>query len=1674
MTRNNKNVKQKFAGEHFNTWSIRHLGKGAASVAIATGILYAVLPAQTANAATTNVDKQTRKTIHRNKVKKQFQTVNDLTTNDTETTDTNSNTVDIDENKTVDTDKNKTVNADVNTNKKVDVQDEKSDPAVTDGITSITKQDKYFEITYNNGQVARLYILNNKTFRYYVDPTKVYGDPVQSKDGLNAKIFADDVSVEGTDGLAATTLESTSTGWSLNTGTIVINFDKTKGTMSVNKGQNTVLQETKQVEVKADKTTETLKDDPGSHYYGGGTQNGKFNLDRENVRIVNTNNWVDGGVASPNPFYWSTKGYGVLRNTFRPGNYDFDTSQDGTIATTHNENRFDAVYFFDDRPYDLIHDYQELTGEPALTPIYGFYEAHLNAYNRDYWVKVDSNTQGAIKYPDGNYYKEYQPDALPAGDKSTAIRETLNGEKGGTDYQFSARAMLDQYLSHEMPIGWFLPNDGYGAGYGQTNTLEGNIQNLKDFITYANSKGVQVGLWTQQNLSPVDPANPQPTDRDFEKEVEAGVVALKTDVVWVGYGYSFGLNATQTAANMIKKIKGDAVRPFIVSLDGWAGTQNTAAVWTGDETGGKWEYIRFQIPTYIGEGLSGQPNAASDMDAIFGGGDPVINAREYEWKAFTPIQLNMDGWGTNPKNPFAFDDKNPNVTKINRAYLKQKTMLMPYIYSMASDATTQGKPMVRAMFLDYPNEPEAYTDLVKYQYMWGDNLLIAPIYQNTAMKANGDDVRNGIYLPNKDQVWIDYYTGKEYQGGQVINNFDAPLWKLPVFIKAGAILPTAPATNTPNDYLAKRNQRQFQIYPSGSSEFNVYEDDGISAKYKEGSKASTLVKSVLDGNKLTINVAPTTGNYDGMDKNRTTEFAIRTKKEPTAVTAKVGGQTVTLTKATSLANFNSGTNVYYYDQHYLTNSYLSDAGATGLDQSFLRIKLGQTDVSQNSIQVNVEGIDETPNITNTIPAEDASIKVPTNVKQDTSKITPTAIGVTWDAVTGATSYNVKADGVVYTGLTNPNFVLSEIKPKTEHTFQVQTVTANGVSAWSEELKISSTEDPLKNAVQINYDNTISGDNTRPGLGTTDDKIWQSGYPVKNLFDHDLTTMSHTLWYPDAGLNATPLTITAHLNGITNLDKLVYVPRDNAGNGNISGMNVQTSIDGIHWNETDASGWNKDASQKEIKFAPGTKAYYLKFTIPAGVTTGNFFSGQEILLYQKDGTDVVLPGDITGDHTIDSNDETSLHNYVGETKGEDNDFDGYVENGDLNQNGVIDAFDIDYVMTQVGDRANFGPDGKIVPSGKLTIKTDKTSYKRGDTITVTVSGFNLNHVNALSSCLPYDKDELEFESIENGDLTSGMVSFAKNKTHSDGSTDVYVDYSNRGEAPRINNGYGTVAVIKFKALEPINGRSISFVLGDQMLANQYAMEYEPADSRMVTVRVKSEDSSSTGNSGSNGSSGSNGGNTSNGSDGSSGSNGSSSGNSGSGSSNGSSGNAGSNTSSSSTGSGSSNGSLGSTGSNTSSGSTGSNGSNGSSGNNSNGSSNGSSTPSGSNHNHVIPIAKEKKRINHNAYVYDNKGTKIKHSFLKAGEKVVIQGIVTIKGKKFYDIGNDQYIIAKNIDGTKRKLRHNAFVYNSKGKRIKHKVLKKNVKVKVYGSAITIKHHKYYVIGKGRYIKVNNIK
>ncbi len=1113
----------------------------------------------------------------------------------------------------------------------------------------------------------------------------------------------------------------------------------------------TVVKELLPVSFEKGKTTLTLSKESDEYFYGGGVQNGRFSHRGKVIAIENTNNWVDGGVASPTPFYWSTGGYGVMWHTFKPGRYDFGATDGEKVILTHDEAYLDAFIMVNEGPVALLNDFYQLTGNPVLLPKFGFYEGHLNAYNRDYWTEAEN---GFMLYEDGKRYNESQKD-------NGGIKESLNGELPG-NYQFSARAAIDRYLDNDMPLGWFLPNDGYGAGYGQTGTLDGNIQNLKEFGDYAREKGVEIGLWTQSDLHPKEGIEAL-LQRDIVKEVrDAGVRVLKTDVAWVGAGYSFGLNGVADVAQ-IMPFYGSNARPFIISLDGWAGTQRYAGIWSGDQVGGNWEYIRFHIPTFIGSGLSGQPNITNDMDGIWGGKNVPVNVRDFQWKTFTPMQLNMDGWGTNAKYPDVLGEPS---ASINRSYLKLKSMLMPYTYSIAEEAVA-GKPMVRAMFLDYPNDFTLGTK-TQYQFLYGPSFLIAPIYKETKMDKDGNDIRNEIYLP--EGKWVDYYNGDVYTGGRLINNYETPLWKLPVFVKSDAIIPMTNPNNNPSQI--RKDYRAYEIYADNFVEFIEYDDDGATQDYLTGRSARTLITAEVEKDKLFVNIAATSGDYEGFEAQKETELRINVTAQPEKVTAKVGGKTVKLVAATTLEDFNKGQNVYFYDVAPNLNQFSTKG--TEFEKVViaknpqLLVKLAPTDVKENDVTVTVKGFVFAP--ADRFRTKTGALSAPKCIIAeegvDVFTLTPS-----WIPALNADFYEVEFDGMLYSTIREGKFTFDGLQPETSYTFKVRAVNKDGYSEWTE-VSGTTKSNPLEFALK--------------GIKATVTCEDQGGTPVGKMFDFDEKSNWHTKW----SAKAVPFEMTLDLRSVNELDRIEYLPREDGGNGTLLKGTVAYSSDRQTWSDPVAFDWARNGEMKTITFEGAPKARYIKFAITDGV--GNFGSGREMYVFKKTDTESVIQGDITRDKKIDENDLTSYMNYTGLRKG-DADFD-YVSAGDINGNGLLDAYDISVVTTEL-DGGVRGSSDKV--GGALVLTPDKKSYAAGDVVEIKVTGKDLHYVNGLSFALPYDVQDFEFVGLDLKGMKD-MMNLTYDRLHTNGQKALYPTFVNRGQNHLLDEGNPELFTIKFKA------------------------------------------------------------------------------------------------------------------------------------------------------------------------------------------------------------------------------------------------------------------------------------
>lgn len=892
-----------------------------------------------------------------------------------------------------------------------------------------------------------------------------------------------------------------------------------------------VIEEVAPVIFGPKEVTVTLKENPEEYFYGGGVQNGRFSHKGKVIAIENQNSWTDGGVASPAPFYWSTNGYGMMWYTFRKGEYDFGATEKNIVKLSHNSSYLDIFYMVNDGVVSLLNDFYQLTGNPVLLPKFGFYEGHLNAYNRDYWKEDEKG----ILFEDGKRYKESQKD-------NGGIKESLNGEKN--NYQFSARAVIDRYKNHDMPLGWLLPNDGYGAGYGQTETLDGNIANLKSLGDYARKNGVEIGLWTQSDLHPKEGISAL-LQRDIVKEVrDAGVRVLKTDVAWVGAGYSFGLNGVADVGHIMPYYGNDA-RPFIISLDGWAGTQRYAGIWSGDQTGGEWEYIRFHIPTYIGSGLSGQPNICSDMDGIFGGKNAAVNIRDFQWKTFTPMQLNMDGWGANEKYPHALGEP---ATSINRMYLKLKSELMPYTYSFAREAV-DGMPLIRAMFLDYPNE-YTYGTATRYQYMYGTDFLVAPVYQNTKADKEGNDIRNGIYLP--EGTWIDYFSGEKYEGNRILSNFDTPVWKLPVFVKNGAIIPMTQPNNNVSEI--DPSLRIYEFYPNRHTATVEYDDDGVTEAYRQEKSVSTLIESNVDAkNRVTITIHPTAGSFDGFVKDKKTELRINVTEKPKKLTARINNKKVKLTEVSTAAELLNGENVFWYEETPNLNKFATKGSefekVVITKNPLLHIKLGSTDITANRIELDVEGFRFEPADRNLV--SNGTLSAPQNAQVSEQNREAYTLQPTWDKVPNADYYEIEFDGMLYTTIRDTHLLFEDLKADTPYAFKVRAVNKDGVSEWAE-IQVKTKTNPLEFAIR-----GIEGESTAASQG---------GFGVDRLFNF---SESGDTWHTKYNVNSIPLDLIIDLKTVNQLDKFHYLPRADAGNGTLLKGTVSYSMDKENWTEAGA-------------------------------------------------------------------------------------------------------------------------------------------------------------------------------------------------------------------------------------------------------------------------------------------------------------------------------------------------------------------------------------------------------------------------------------------------------------------------------------------------------------------------
>jgi alpha-D-xyloside xylohydrolase len=258
----------------------------------------------------------------------------------------------------------------------------------------------------------------------------------------------------------------------------------------------------------------------------------------------------------------------------------------------------------------------------------------------------------------------------------------------------------------------------------------------------------------------------------------------------------------------------DRKRVVILTRSAFTGQQRYgAASWSGDISA-NWITLQRQIPAGLSFGMSGMPYWTTDVGGFFRPKDQYTSeayhellVRWFEYGAFCPI-FRVHGYQSRAE----IWNYGPQVEGIFRQYDDMRYRLMPYIYSAAWDVTRNGESLMRSLPLEFSSDTRARG--IGDQFMFGHALLINPVTTEGAKER-------ALYLPAGND-WIDFWTGKRVRGGQSINA-EAPLDRIPIYAKAGSIIPFGPYSESAS---AKPDPIELRIYTGASASFTLYEDEG--------------------------------------------------------------------------------------------------------------------------------------------------------------------------------------------------------------------------------------------------------------------------------------------------------------------------------------------------------------------------------------------------------------------------------------------------------------------------------------------------------------------------------------------------------------------------------------------------------------------------------------------------------------------------------------------------------------------------------------------------------------------------------------------------------------------------------------------------------------------------------
>lgn len=616
---------------------------------------------------------------------------------------------------------------------------------------------------------------------------------------------------------------------------------------------------------------------PSEHIYGFGDKRAALDQRGQRIEMLNYDAYASDSNKSYKsiPFYMSSSGYGLFFH-----NYDrsvFDIGSGSRKLTVRSSGGLMDFYVFVGNFKEVLAQYTELTGRPAMLPRWAFgYHQAKASYDNDEAFTVAREMRRRKLPLDSIYYDDWVDEAV------------------------TKRFVTSLWNRHHvrLTMGFGMPMFGSFEGVDDSAFLKQLA--ARGHLMVDQQKRPVIGPDehvddTGQNseVGYLDFFSPRAVDYLFaskwEKALRNGVILGMVDFGELDriadtqnkFWPSIGLSVAQTR-NLFSLVYPLSVVTGVIERTGsrstgmvrpgFAGTQRLGWTTTGDSYP-SYEQFRVHTRAMINLSLSGFSNVGQDIGGWTLKGDDVLYARWFAAGTFFPF---MWSHGQGDHEPYSHG---PIIEKAARSFLNLRYRLVPYMYSLHEAAHRTGVPVLRALALQEQSDPAA--SRIDDQFFIGDNLLVAPIFS--------DDGDRKLYLPAGK--WYDFFgETPPRRGARTIERRSVPFDRLPVYVRAGAIIPLGPVMQ----YTAEKSVDPLSIHVYGfaeedlagktlSSETSLYEDDGASNDYKAGKYQRTGMNFQENQREVTFDVRPMSGEDSYVTPARAFDLHFHGVSIPTAV-----------------------------------------------------------------------------------------------------------------------------------------------------------------------------------------------------------------------------------------------------------------------------------------------------------------------------------------------------------------------------------------------------------------------------------------------------------------------------------------------------------------------------------------------------------------------------------------------------------------------------------------------------------------------------------------------------------------------------------------------------------------------------------------------------------------------